>query len=255
MIFENLPRPRSSACSSSPMRTPSLLVLSSAFLAAITALTAAPTVTLFNGRDLTGWVAYSKEPGSPMEATWSVKDGVIACTGSPTGYIHTQETYSNYRLTAQWRWVPVPDDRPGKPNGRNSGFLVHAQEPDAIWPKAVESQIRIGDAGDLIVIGGVEAAELPAARAAAIAAAGNDAKALEKARISRRIPKQKDVSEKPIGEWNTLEIVCRDNTLSSRINGVDQNLITGVTVSSGQIGLQAEGAPIEFRNIELTPLD
>ena len=35
---------------------------------------------LFNGKDLTGWVDVNTSP-----ETWSVKDGLLVCTGKPTG--------------------------------------------------------------------------------------------------------------------------------------------------------------------------
>ena len=37
-------------------------------------------IPLFNGRDLSGWVNANCAP-----ETWSVRDGVIHCTGKPTG--------------------------------------------------------------------------------------------------------------------------------------------------------------------------
>ena len=39
------------------------------------------------------------------------------------------------------------------------------------------------------------------------------------------------------------------------INGELQNRITGVSNNKGYIGLQSEGGPIEFRRVELTPLE
>ena len=41
-------------------------------------------VPLFNGRDLTGWVNVNCAP-----ETWSVREGVIHCTGQPTGALRT----------------------------------------------------------------------------------------------------------------------------------------------------------------------
>ena len=37
-------------------------------------------VDLFNGRDLSGWYNVNGAP-----ETWSVKDGMIHCTGKPSG--------------------------------------------------------------------------------------------------------------------------------------------------------------------------
>src|SRR5262245_11560151 len=41
-------------------------------------------VPLFNGRDLTGWVNANCAP-----ETWSVREGMIHCTGQPTGALRT----------------------------------------------------------------------------------------------------------------------------------------------------------------------
>jgi len=39
-----------------------------------------------------------------------------------------------------------------------------------------------------------------------------------------------------------------------RVNGVLQNDVTGASVASCAIGLQAEGKPVEFRNLYIEPL-
>jgi hypothetical protein len=61
-------------------------------------------------------------------------------------------------------------------------------------------------------------------------------------------------SEKAVGEWNTMEVVCRGNTIEVYVNGVLQNKGTNVSVSRGSICLQSEGKDIEFRNVTLNPL-
>lgn len=48
--------------------------------------------------------------------------------------------------------------------------------------------------------------------------------------------------------------MCRGNTITVRVNGVLQNEVTGTSVSSGAIGLQAEGKRVEFRNLTIEPL-
>ena len=40
-------------------------------------------------------------------------------------------------------------------------------------------------------------------------------------------------SEKPTGEWNTMEVICKGNTIEVSVNGVLQNKGTNVTVSKG----------------------
>lgn len=212
------------------------------------------TVLLFNGRDLSGWVPVAKD-GPPPAGTWQVAGGVIRCTGNPNGYLRTKGRYGNYRLTVEWRWSgPAPVESDGRRRSRNSGVLLHVQPPDTVWPKSLEAQLMESNAGDFFVIGGVETTEHARGIEQAVAAAGADVKAVENARRNRRIPKANASSEKPPGEWNTYEIVCAGDTVTVHVNGVEQNRATGVTVHEGHIGLQSEGAPIEFRNVSLESL-
>jgi hypothetical protein len=237
-----------------------LLLAGAAFLSpalSAPAETLRPTqaIVLFNGHDLTGWVPVAKE-GPPPADTWQVVDGVIKCTGKPNGYIRTAARYRDYRLTVEWRWAgPAPVDAQDKPRSRNSGVLLHTQAPDAIWPQSIEAQLMETNAGDFYVIGGVETAEHSHIVAQAVTAAGTDVKALNSARNNRRTPKAPASAEKPTGEWNTYDITCAGDTVTVRVNGVEQNRATGVTVREGHICLQSEGAAIEFRNVKLEPLN
>ena len=183
-------------------------------------------VELFNGTDFTGWKLFIPDPNADVTKTWSVKDGVIHCTGDPAGYFRTTTPYSNYELTLEWRF-------PGQ--GGNSGVLLHIQDKDEVWPKSIEAQLNSGDAGDIWVIGGTTFKE-------------------HGGKEDRRVPKKAKSSEKPLGEWNQYRIVCKGDTIELYVNGVLQNRATQCTVTSGYIGLQSEGTPIEFRNIRLKPL-
>ena len=213
------------------------------------------TTVLFNGHDLTGWVPVAKD-GPPPAGTWAVADGVIKCTGNPHGYLRTEQRYREYRLTVEWRWSgPATMDNAGRPRTRNSGVILHVQPPDAIWPKGIEAQLMEKNAGDFWVIGGVETAEHARLVDQAVAAAGTDENKARNARGNRRTPKAQPSSEKAAGEWNTYDIVCAGDTVTVRVNGVEQNRATGVTVSEGHICLQSEGASVEFRNVKLEPIN
>ncbi|HUG11931.1 MAG TPA: DUF1080 domain-containing protein [Opitutaceae bacterium] len=211
-------------------------------------------IALFNGTDLSGWTAFPAEAAPPAD-TWKVENGVLRTTGKPNGYIRSEGRFQDYVLTVEWRWVPVapPVDAEGRPRNRNSGVLLHMQGVDAIWPKSIEAQLMETNAGDFYVIGGVETAELVALRDAALAKAGDDEKAKTSAKNTRRVPKRQDSSENPTGEWNTYTITCRGDTVTTVVNGVEQNRATGVTVSEGHICLQSEGVPVEFRTVRLEP--
>ena len=196
-------------------------------LAGLAALAAdAPAPVVFNGKDFTGLKLFLPDASKDPAKTWSVKDGVIHCTGDPAGYFRTEQKHSDYELTFQWRW-------PGE--GGNSGVLLHIQDKDEVWPKSIEGQLHSGDAADIWVIGGTTFNE-------------------HKNKDDRRTPKMKPSTERPLGEWNDYRVVCSGDTIELYINGTLQNKATGCTVSSGYIGFQSEGTPIEFRNIQLTPL-
>lgn len=67
-------------------------------------------ISLFNGKDLTGWVTFpgGKHPGKG----WSVTNGILKkARGISTGNIVTTQSFTNYRLTWEWRI----------PEGGNSG--------------------------------------------------------------------------------------------------------------------------------------
>ena len=197
-------------------------------------------VPLFNGKDLTGWTHYlwdrqakKQDTTTPMSAVWSVEDGLLVCQGTPTGYIRTVDEYENHKLTLEWRW---PE---GTTRG-NNGVLVHTSTPNALgqWPKSIEVQLAKDNAGDFWVIG--TTLEVPD---------------VEERRKGRRHLNLTDGSEKPAGEWNKMEIVCKGDEIIVRVNGDLVNHATDCNVTKGAISLQSEGAMVSFRNIVLTPLE
>src|SRR5262245_32920929 len=101
-------------------------------------------VALFDGKSLAGWVQFLPDKADPAK-TWSVKDGVIRCTGTPAGYLRTEKTFKNYFLVVEWRW-------PEKPG--NSGVLLHMQKDDKVWRYSVEAELGSGSAGDFWLIYG-----------------------------------------------------------------------------------------------------
>jgi hypothetical protein len=72
--------------------------------------------------------------------------------------------------------------------------------------------------------------------------------------MTPQINRQNPSSEKPLGEWNACDIVCRDGAMDVTLNGVVQNHVTGCKPAAGQIGIQLEGFPYDLRNIRIEPL-
>lgn len=183
-------------------------------------------IVLFDGKSLSGWTFVSQGTNAPAASIWSVTNGVIVCQGRPNGYARTLQKYRDYQLHVEWRY---PD------GAGNSGIFLHLNPPDKVWPLCFEAQLLSGSAGEVRMNGGSKAEGLTA-------------------QYPKSIPRQQASSEKPLGEWNAYDIVCRANTITVRVNGVLQNEVTETSAASGMIGLQAEGKLLEFRNLVLEPL-
>jgi hypothetical protein len=56
------------------------------------------------------------------------------------------------------------------------------------------------------------------------------------------------------GEWNTIDVVCRNSTIRVTVNDVVENRVTNCEPHAGKIGLQLEGLPFELRIFRITPL-
>ncbi len=86
-------------------------------------------ISLFNGKDLTGWTAHGK-------ATWSVQDGVLVGVGG-MGHIYTDATCSDFEAKGMFR-VTSQGAIP------NSGFYFRANPPadnPNDFPRGYEAQI------------------------------------------------------------------------------------------------------------------
>jgi len=209
-------------------------------------------IMLWNGKDFTGWTFCTRPKVDPSEV-WSIQDGVIHCKGWPRGYMRTTADYANYKLHVEWRWVVDEAAKGRKRMRRNSGVLLHMSGKDNVWPRSIECQLMAGNAGDFFVIGGTEFKEH---REVVAAAAKRDrGKGKKKRRIPRRVPKKGKSNEKPLGQWNSYDIVCKGNTVTPYVNGKMMNQATETNVSSGKICLQSEGGAIEFRSIYIEPVD
>lgn len=226
--------------------TATLLGSSLASAAADEAISPKATINLFNGKDLAGWTPDvpdgDKDPKGPP--SFVVRDGKLVSLGKPEGHLLTNARYRDYRLVVEYRF-------PGKPG--NSGVLVHASTSRALYkmfPQSIEVQLMSGNAGDFWVIReDIKAADMEKRRPRT---PGQQWGGTEK--DARRILNLTDNSEKPVGEWNTLIIEARGRTLQVWLNGDFVNEGFDATVDQGRIALQAEGAEVEFRKVELGPL-
>jgi Domain of Unknown Function (DUF1080) len=184
---------------------------------------------LWNGRDIAGWTIFLKDPSVDPKSVWSVDAGTLRLTGKPFGYLRSVKTYSNYYLHAEWRY---PADAPAT---ANSGVFIHVHGQDNIWPSGIECQLKAGETGQLI-------------------ATNIDIPSAPLIRGKKRANPTGPHAEKPFGEWNSYDIFCRGDSVDVYVNGVLENHVEKITISSGSIALQLEGTVIQFRKVWLEPL-
>jgi Domain of Unknown Function (DUF1080) len=203
-------------------------------------------IQLFNGRDLAGWTpdvpARDGDPNAPD--SFIVRNGMLVSLGLPRGHLLTESAYRDYRLEAEYRF-------PGKPG--NCGILVHASRLRALssmFPQSIEVQMNSGHAGDFWCIH--ENIEVPDMETRRPRKAGQQYGGREGE--ARRILNLTDNSEKPPGEWNTMVIEARDRTVKVWVNGDLVNEGFNATADRGKLAIQAEGAEVEFRRVQIGPL-
>ncbi len=205
-------------------------------------------ISLFNGKDLTGWTvdipSSDKDPN--QLPSFIVHEGKLVSLDRPGGHLLTEKSYQNYKLSVVYRFPS---------GGGNCGILVHAsklRELHNMFPKSIEVQMMHKNAGDFWCIG--ENIEVPDMEKRRPRANPNQAFGGGKG-DARQILNLTDDSEKPLGEWNTMEIECRNDEIKVHVNGTLVNHGTKATATSGKIAVQAEGTQVEFKKIELTPLE
>ena len=110
--------------------------------------------------------------------------------------------------------------------------MLYMTGADTVQGNGLEVQLHMGNAGDLYKIGGFS---------------GN-----VKTGVRSRMA---DSSEKPLGEWNEMEVMSRDGRLEIKVNGVVQNRATEMPTDPRSIGIRLEGAAMQFREMILLPLD
>jgi hypothetical protein len=192
-------------------------------------------VPLFNGRDLSGWVNANCAP-----ETWSVRDGMIHCTGRPTGALRTARQYENFILEVEWRHLS---------SGGNSGVFIWGTPiaaPGVPFLRGIEVQVldhgynasgkneRYTTHGDVFPIHG--ATMQPFGRHNG----------------QRSFPSEE--RSKPSPEWNHYRIVGMNGVLRLHVNGKEVSGGEACNYRKGYLALESEGGPVEFRNIRIQEL-
>jgi hypothetical protein len=196
-------------------------------------------VSLFNGKDLSGWVNVNTKAD-----TWTAKDGLLVCSGKPIGVMRSERQYENFVLHIEWRHMKA---------GGNSGVFVWSEGiiTRGRLPKGMEVQMleldwikihrkRNGEPNDPGYVSGE------------LFGAGGLTATPDNPRGKRS--KSLEMRCKGKGEWNTYDVVCVDGTVKLAINGKFVNSIRNSSVRKGYLCLESEGSEIHFRNIRIMEL-
>ena len=182
-------------------------------------------VPLFNGKNLDGWVNVNCAP-----ETWTVRDGIIVCTGIPTGVLRTTRQYENYILELEWRHLHKRG---------NAGLFIHSDPVTAVgqpFTRSIEIQIMDGNAGDMFSIHG---------------ATMSPDKPHPKGWV-RSFPSEDRMN--PTGQWNHYRVVSRNGTATLAVNGKIVTRGYHLNPRKGYICLESEGSEVHFRNIRIREL-
>ncbi len=261
------------------MNLPKFVAATAIAFAVASCATTAPGenwVSLFDGKTLKGWTP--KIRGFPLgenyNNTFRVKDGSLVVSydqydkfGERFGHIFYAKPFKAYRLRLDYRFIgQTPADTPGWAIA-NNGVMIFSQDPKTMaagdsFPVSVEAQL-LGPApgqnrfnsnmcspGTNVVM---------------------DGKLVTTHCINAKTPAP------PNGEWVKFEVeVSPSGDVVQKVNGAvtisysqvqldpkgdmanSKPLVEAaggkLTLDGGYIALQSEGAPIEFRNIEILEL-
>ncbi|SFI28686.1 3-keto-disaccharide hydrolase [Planctomicrobium piriforme] len=184
--------------------------------------------------------------------TWSMRDGMIHCTGQPIGVVRSKDQFTNLELMVEWRH---------EKSGGNSGVFMWAS-PEALEnlprnklpPGGIEIQIldhgytelyekssgKKGDwfttNGDVFPVGRSKMKPFPP-----LSPSGE-----------RSFP-TKQLS-KGIGEWNHYYVRAINGEVRLWVNGTEVSGGNNCQPATGYLCLESEGAPIDFRNLKVRVL-
>jgi len=202
-------------------------------LAAASLLTAAEPgfISLFNGKDLTGWTLVSKKGGG-----YEVRDGAIVCAEGGGGNLLTEREFSDFILRLEFKLPP----------GGNNGIGLRAPLTGDVAYSGMEIQVL--DQDNEKYKGKLQAWQ-------------------HNGSLYNVFPATAD-NLKPVGQWNEYEITAKGPKIKVVLNGktiLDCDISTvkdpeilkkhpGLQRTSGHVGFLGHNDPVEFRNIRIKPL-
>ncbi len=187
-------------------------------------------VSVFNGKDFTGWAG-------PID-NYEVKDGAITCKAGKGGTIYVNEELTDFVVRLEIKLSP----------GGNNGLAIrYPGTGDTAYVGMCELQVLDDDAPKYAKL---DARQYHGSAYGMVAA--------------------KRGHQKPVGEWNVEEVTVKGSTIKVVLNGetildtdlskVDMSTVMankahpGKDRTKGFFGLAGHNDPVQFRNISIKKL-
>jgi len=229
--------------------------------------------SLFNGENLKNWDIFLGTPiprfdelakKATPESTFCVieSDGqkMIHISGEINASLATKKVYGNYHLHLEFKWGDKFY------NSRNSGILYHSFGPFGAaiktWMASIEHQLQHNNLGDTYLMANTycETKTIKSDDGKAfIYSQEGKANIFSEKDNGRSIKKAAD-AEKPLGEWNSVDLYCFGQISVHVVNGqvvmVNTNcskVENGIKIplTSGRIQIQSEGGEFFIRKVEI----
>jgi hypothetical protein len=230
-------------------------------------------ISLLNGKDLEGWLVKIRgyDLNDNYANTFRVQDGILKVSydqydkfAGKFGHLFYKKKFSSYRLRVEYRFVG--DQCPGGPSWafRNSGAMIHSQSPesmtkDQVFPVSIEAQF----------LGGEGKGQRPTGN---VCTPGTNI-VMDGKLVTQHCTNSRSATFRG-DQWVTVEVEVHGNaTIKHIVNGetvleyekpqLDENDVVArrlikngeTMLHEGYIALQAESHPIEFRKVEILPLN
>lgn len=197
--------------------------------------------------------------------TWTERDGVIVGTGRPVGGARSKKVYTNFEMVLEWRhhdhagnsglflWCPeaaFTDLKPGQlpRSGIEVQVLDIGLEID--WKKDKQKRSDwFTSHGDVFPVG---ASTMTAFTPTIDYTENGETWTVGNAKSSRCFPTKRIT--KPKGEWNHYYVRAINGEVRLWVNGEEVSGGSKCSPATGYLALEAEGAPIDFRNLRLREL-
>ena len=189
---------------------------------------------IFNGKDLTGWVNVNC-----FDDTFVAREGMLYCTGTPTGFIRTDRMYENYVLDFDWKHEATEG---------NAGLFVWSDPVPSsaqnMFPRSIEVQIMLtpdvkDKEGRLLYTGQGDVFSIWGSKMTPLRP--------HPAGWERTLPSERVT--KGAGEWNHYKVTCDRGNITVEINGREVSGAKDVSPRTGYICLESEGSPIWFKDL------